>query len=313
MVGLLGAAKLLIPILLIAAACEGPASTPAPTPDIEATVQAAVREALPTPAPTPTPNIQATVEAMVKAALPTLTSTPTPDAEATIAAAVHATVEALATPTSTKTPTPTVTLTPSPTVLPPLTPTPLPSPTMTPKPTATRSATPTRVSLPTPQLAPLVTYTEPGGEWSIQHPEDWVASELEEDRRPGYYGRDFILFSDPFRQAELRVARFIGQRSVVDTARELLVRVTRGNEASIEGYTRVSNELIERFEMDDGHTADIAITTSGSESGPRFYWVELFAVSTNDNYYVVVVAPELYWQTFQDQYTEIVKTLKTKN
>ena len=169
------------------------------------------------------------------------------------------------------------------------------------------------VLAPPPQLAPLVTYTDPDGEWSIQYPEDWVASEFEEDRRPGYYGRDSIRFTDPdpFREEpDLEVNRFIGQTTLVETARELLVRVTKDNEAFFEGYAQVS---IERIEMDDGRIADIAIATSGSESGPQFYWVELFTVSTNDDYYVLVIASELDWQTFQDQYVEIVKTLKIKD
>ena len=49
-------------------ACES-IQQPTPTPDIEATVQTAVRTAVPAAASAPTPDIEGTVEAKVQAAL----------------------------------------------------------------------------------------------------------------------------------------------------------------------------------------------------------------------------------------------------
>ena len=117
-----------------------------------------------TPTSEPTPDIEATVQAAIKAALPASTSSATPDVEAAIAARVRATVEALATPTATQTPTPTATVvqsatkTPSPpTTTPTATPTQSPTPTMSPSPTPTFSPTPTMP--PTPTLSPTPTPT----------------------------------------------------------------------------------------------------------------------------------------------------------
>ena len=95
-------AILLAPIVGLAVAACGPGAPPTPTPDIPATVEAAVQQAIPTPTPTPTPDIRATVEAEVQAtmaAIPTETPTPTPTA----------------TPVPTETPMPTATATPTPT------------------------------------------------------------------------------------------------------------------------------------------------------------------------------------------------------
>ena len=121
----------LIPVLLAVVACDRSTSTPPPTADIEATVQAAVIDALPTSTLAPAPDVEATVTAAVRAtvtALPalTLTSTPVPtpftpapDVEATVIAAVRATVTSLPSPTPTikpnSTPVPTLTMTPDPT------------------------------------------------------------------------------------------------------------------------------------------------------------------------------------------------------
>ena len=57
---------LLIPLVLAAVACEGPTSTPAPTP-VEVTVPAAMRGALPNSTFTPAPDVEATVIAAVRA------------------------------------------------------------------------------------------------------------------------------------------------------------------------------------------------------------------------------------------------------
>ena len=114
---------------------------PSPTPDIPATVEAAVQQALPTPTPTPTPDIPATVRAEVAAtmaAMPTETPTPTPTA----------------TPLPTATPTPTPTATPTPTP----TPTATPLPTVTPTPTTRPSPTPS----PTPNLETMVEQARAG-------------------------------------------------------------------------------------------------------------------------------------------------------
>ena len=108
------------------------------------------------PAPEPTPDIAATVEAAVAMALPTATPTPPPDVEATVAAGVQATVEAMRpTPTSTPEPTLTPTITPTPS----LTPTPTPTSTHTPTPTATQTPTNTPVPTNTPSPTPIPTST----------------------------------------------------------------------------------------------------------------------------------------------------------
>lgn len=125
---------------LAVAAC-GSSAPPTPTPDIPATVEAAVQQALPTPTPTSTPDIRATVQAEVEAtmaAIPTETATPTPTA----------------TPLPTATPTPTATVTPT------LTPTPTatPLPTWTPTSTTRPSPTPS----PTPNLATMVEQVKTG-------------------------------------------------------------------------------------------------------------------------------------------------------
>ncbi len=123
---------------LAVAAC-GSSAPPTPTPDIPATVTAAVQQAIPTPTPTPTPDIPATVQAEVQAAMAALpTDTPTPTA----------------TPIPTNTPTPTATTTPTPTP----TPTSTPLPTWTPTPTTRPSPTPS----PTPNLETMVEQVKAG-------------------------------------------------------------------------------------------------------------------------------------------------------
>ncbi len=69
----------------VAAAVDEALPAPAPTPDIPATVAVAVQEALPTPQPTP--DIPATVAVAVQEALPT--PQPTPDIPATVAVAMR--------------------------------------------------------------------------------------------------------------------------------------------------------------------------------------------------------------------------------
>ena len=90
--------------------------TPAPAPDIAATVEAAVAEAMPALSPTPTPNMIATVQAAVAIAMPRAQS----DIASTVAANVMATVTASQ---PTQTPVPTLTPTPEPTATPLVTPT----------------------------------------------------------------------------------------------------------------------------------------------------------------------------------------------
>ena len=87
-------------LLLLACSLTGPPSPPTPTPDIYATVEAAVLASI----PIPTPDIPATVEAAVRAAMPT----PTPDIPATVQAGIAATIAAQPTPTPTPTPDPAV-------------------------------------------------------------------------------------------------------------------------------------------------------------------------------------------------------------
>ncbi|MCE2407556.1 MAG: ABC transporter substrate-binding protein [Pseudomonadales bacterium] len=106
--------------IVFAFACtQSPPNTP--TPDIDATIQAAVIASIPTPTPEPTPDVGATVAAAIEAtkdaAEPTPANTPQP------------------TPTKTTIPTPTNTPEPTPTVLPTEKPTPTATPTLTPFPT----------------------------------------------------------------------------------------------------------------------------------------------------------------------------------
>ena len=117
---------LLIPILLALVACDGSTSTPAPAPDIEATVQAAIIDALPTSAFTPAPDVEATVIAAVRAtvtALPTPTPTITPTSTPVLTSTL--------TPTSTPVLTSTMTPTPAPVLTSTMTPTPTPTQTPT--------------------------------------------------------------------------------------------------------------------------------------------------------------------------------------
>ncbi len=118
-------------LLGIAVVACGGAAPSAPTPDIAATVVAAVERAIPSPTSTPTPDIRATVEAEVRA---TLAANPT----STLAPQ----------PSDTPIPTPTQEATPTETPPPTSTPTsiPSPSPTAIPRPTAS----------PTPNLATMV-------------------------------------------------------------------------------------------------------------------------------------------------------------
>ena len=145
--------------LLLSVACasdSGPVE-PASTPDLQATVQAAVSAALPTDTPTPPPDIEATVAAGIaatRAAEPTSTPTPepTPDVDSTVVARMAATIAAMPTPTTP--PTPTATPVPTPTPIP--TATPEPTATPTPVPTATRVPTPTRTPIPTKSSAAVL-------------------------------------------------------------------------------------------------------------------------------------------------------------
>ena len=104
---------LLALLLTVACAAETPTPAPAPTatPNLGATVQAAVSAALLTPTPTPTPNINATIAAGIAAtntAMPTPTPTPapTPNINATVEARLSATIAAI--PTATPAPTPNI-------------------------------------------------------------------------------------------------------------------------------------------------------------------------------------------------------------
>ena len=133
----------LLTLLLAGCSNAGDAPKPIDTPDVAATVQAAVAEVLPTETPIPTPDIDATVEARVAEALPTETPVPTPDIDATVEARLSARATAMPTPSPTHTPTPVPTSTSTPTH----TPTPAPSPTHTP--------TPSPVPMPTPTPTPV--------------------------------------------------------------------------------------------------------------------------------------------------------------
>ena len=119
-----------------------------------AVVMVVATAACATAPPVPTPNIDATVEARVKqeaAAQPTsLPPTATPNLDATVEAKVLATIKAqpAATPYPTYTPFPTYTALPKPTSTP--SPTATPIPTLTPIPTPTPAPTATTIPMPTP-------------------------------------------------------------------------------------------------------------------------------------------------------------------
>ena len=118
-----------------------------PTPDIEATVLAAVAMALPTATPTPQPDIEATVAAGVQATVEAMRPSPTPTHVPTWTPTATPSPTRTRTPTNTPvptlTPTPTPTGTPTPTLTPTPMPTPTPEPTLTPSPTNTPAPTPT--------------------------------------------------------------------------------------------------------------------------------------------------------------------------
>ena len=114
----------MLALTFLLAGCAGETETPIPvaTPNLEATIQAAVTAGI----------------ASTQAAAPTQTPTPppTPDIDATVAAGMAATIAAMPPPTNTPIPT--------------ATPTPTPIPTATPRPTAT----------PTPTISPAVLLSE---------------------------------------------------------------------------------------------------------------------------------------------------------
>ena len=102
----------------------------------------------PTTVPTPTVDIDATIEAGVKQTL-VAKPTQTPDIEATVQARIEQTKEAI--PTPIPTPAPTATPEPTPTLAP--TATPIPTPTQTPTPAPTSTPTPRPTSTPAPSLS----------------------------------------------------------------------------------------------------------------------------------------------------------------
>ena len=163
-------AMLMSSALLVAlAACARdeqppPTAPPLPTPDVPATVAAAVRDAVSALAPTPdakaaiaaesdrreqvAAQVRATVAARpTQTPLPTHTPYPTPTPA----------------PTATPTPTPAPTATPTPTPAPTATPTPTPAPTATPTPTPAPTATPTPTPAPRPDAQLAVTIDKVDG------------------------------------------------------------------------------------------------------------------------------------------------------
>ena len=117
----------------------------APTPGVEAPVEARVADSVLTATPAPA--------VLTPTSSPNRTFTPTPTATLTSTATPSPTQTP--TPTATLTPTPTATLTPTPTA----TPTPTPTATPTPTPTATPTPTPTATPTPTPTVTPTPTRT----------------------------------------------------------------------------------------------------------------------------------------------------------
>ena len=99
------------------AACERGETEEGPTPDIQATIDAAVMAAIPTETPTPEPTNT-----------PEPTEPPTPDIAATVAAAIAAIQPTAAPPTAVPEPTPVPTDTPVPTPTPTAVPLPTPTP-----------------------------------------------------------------------------------------------------------------------------------------------------------------------------------------
>ena len=146
---------LLLAVAFLLVACSQP-PPPTLTPDIEATVQAAVEKALPTATDTPEPDFQATVHAGIAGTMEVLarTPSPTPIPQPTATPIPSHTPTPTPAPTNTPTPTPTDTPTPTPTNTPTSTSTPTPTPTHTPTPTFTPVPTVTLVSTPTPTDTP---------------------------------------------------------------------------------------------------------------------------------------------------------------
>lgn len=127
---------LLLAVAFLLVACSQP-PPPTPTPDLEATIQAAVEKAIPMATNTPEHDLQATVHAGIVGTLAVMASTPSPTPI----------------PSPTATPTTVPTDTPTPTKVPTYTPVPVPTDTPTPLPTDT----PTPVSVDTPAPAPTST------------------------------------------------------------------------------------------------------------------------------------------------------------
>ena len=128
--------------------CISPSPTTPPTPNIAATVEVLVSQALPTSEPTLPPT---STPAPTNTPEPTPTNTPEPTATPT--------------PTPTLTPTPSPTAKPVPTPTPTATPTSTPIPTNTPVPTPTPTATPTPRPTPAPTATPRPTFTPVPNEW----------------------------------------------------------------------------------------------------------------------------------------------------
>ena len=123
--------------------------TATPTPHSLRTNNAVVKSSTDSE-PTATPNVDATIAAAISA-----TST----TNSIISTAVAATAIAAITPTSVPIPTATTVPTPTATPVPTLTPTPTPAPTPVPTPTPTPDPTPTATPVPTPTATPVPTPT----------------------------------------------------------------------------------------------------------------------------------------------------------
>ena len=162
--------KILVCALSVLAVLACSDTGASPTPNVDATVQAAIAEVQSTViVPTSTPNVVATVEAAVAKALketPTETLLPTATAIPTM------------TPAPTAKYTPTATPFPEPTTAPMATASPIPTPMQTPTPQPTVMAVPTRAPTATPvptatsepTLTPTPTHTvQVLAPWSIEH------------------------------------------------------------------------------------------------------------------------------------------------
>ena len=225
---------------------------------------------------TPTPNIDATVQAALEASIPTPTPVPTPDVDATVSAAVEATQRVSEpTPTETALPIPTNTTVPTSTN----TPEPTPTHTSTPEPSPTELPTtvPTQTPIPTPTSEPLPT------ERVFYGPE---SGELVPDENGIAWGVSAVDISDFVVEVELTIPEHISDRgwlacisSRATTPNDIELGIpVRGHSVcfnSLAGWFHASSENQDallhesssrHFLTASGHTNQITIVATGSRA-----------------------------------------------